>query len=120
MNQQEALRRLEALEARARVVEFEQAFKSPEAWAQAERCARKLGVEPQVVIDESLEIARHIAEVGQDAWEAECLAKDRERAAFFGISLERYQAIDWDAEYAEWVANGAIPGAWRGRDWGVT
>ncbi len=30
MNQQEALRRLEALEARARVVEFEQAFKSPE------------------------------------------------------------------------------------------
>ncbi len=69
------------------------------------------------MVDECLEITRHIAEIGQDAWEAECVATNRERGERMGISFERYQAIDREAEHAEWVAQGAIPGAWRGRDW---
>lgn len=113
----EQMRRLEQLEAANRVVELERSFDDPELRAQAAVYAERLDLNVDEVIEESLRIARHIAEVGEDAWRAECEAEERERAASFGISLERYRAIDWDAEHADWVAGGSIPGAWRGRDW---
>ncbi len=117
MTTSEQMRRLETLEAQARVSELERSFDDPEFRAQAAEIAARSGFDVDEVIAESLEITRHIAEVGEGAWEAECLANDRERAEEFGISLEQFRAIDWDAEYQEWVADGAVPGAWRGRDW---
>ncbi len=91
MNQQEALRRLEALEARARVSALEQSFKSPEIWAEAERYAREFNVEPQVVIDRCLAIARRIAEIGQDAF-------DQEFAAKLGVTVADLRSDAWRAE----------------------
>ncbi len=117
MNQAEALKRLEALEAANRTAELERSFNDPGLRAQAAAYAERFGLDVDEVIEESLEIARHIEAIGEDAWRAECEAEDRERAAQYGISLERYRAIDWDAEHAAWVAEGSITGAWRGRDW---
>ncbi len=117
MNQAEALRRLETLEAQARVAQLEQSRHDPEFRAQAAECAERFHLDVDEVIAESLEITRHIAEVGQDAWDAECLAADREQAERMGVSLERYRAIDWLAEEDAWVAEGSITGAWIGRDW---
>ena len=79
--------------------------------------ADRFDLDVDELITESLEIARHIAEVGQDAWDAECLAEDHATVERLGLSIEQYHTIDWDAEYQEWVADGAVPGAWRGRDW---
>ncbi len=117
MNQSDALRRLEELEAKARVTQLEQSRHDPEFRAQAAVYADRSGLDVDELITESLEIARRIAEIGEGAWDAECLAADREQAERLGMTLERYRAIDWDAEYQEWIADGAVPGAWRGRDW---
>ncbi len=117
MTTSEQMRRLEALEAQARVAALERSINDPEMRAVVEGHAREAGVDVDLLIEESVRIARHIAEVGEDAWRAECEAEELERAASFGISLERYRAIDWDAEHDAWVAAGAIPGAWRDRDW---
>ncbi len=117
MNQAEALRRLETLEAQARVAQLEQSRHDPEFRAQAVAYAARSGLDVDEVIAESLAIARHIAEIGQDAWDAECLAVDREHAERMGMSIERYQEIDWLAEEEAWVAEGSITGAWIGRDW---
>jgi hypothetical protein len=117
MTTSEQMRRLEQLEAQARVAELEQQRHDPELRAQAAAYAERLDLNVDELIEESLRIARHIAEVGEGAWRAECEAEEREWAAQYGISLERYRAIDWDAEHADWVAEGSITGAWRGRDW---
>jgi hypothetical protein len=117
MTTSEQMRRLEELEAKARVAQLEQSRHDPEFRAQAAVYAERFGFSVDELITESLAIARHIGEVGEGAWEAECLAADREQAERLGVSFERYQEIDWDAEYQEWIADGAAPGAWRGRDW---
>ncbi len=117
MNQADALKRLEALEAQNRVTAIEQAFSDPEGRAMAEKVAREAGVNVEQLIAEYIEIAKHIAEVGEAAWEAECLAKDQKQAERMGVSLERYQSIDWHAEHNAWVAEGSVVGAWIGRDW---
>ncbi len=117
MTTSEQMRRLETLEAQARVAQLEQSRHDPEFRAQAAEIAARSGFDVDEVIAESLAIARHIAEVGEGAWEAECLAADREQAERMGVSLERFRAIDWLAEEAAWVAEGSIVGAWIGRDW---
>jgi hypothetical protein len=117
MSQADALKRLEALEAQARVAQLEQSRHDPEFRAQAAAYAERFHLDVDEVIAESLEIARHIAEVGEDAWDAERLAEDHAAADRLGMTLEQFRTIDWDAEYQEWVADGAVPGAWCGRDW---
>jgi hypothetical protein len=117
MNQKEALKRLETLETQARVAQLEQSRHDPEFRAQAAEIAARSGFDVDEVITESLEIAQRAEEIGEGAWDAECLAADREQAERMGISLERYQSIDWQAEHSAWVAEGSIPGAWIGRDW---
>ncbi len=113
----EQMKRLEQIEAQARAVEFERSLNDPEMRAHAAREAERHGLDVDDVIAETLEIVQRISEIGETAWRAELAAEEREAAASFGISLERYREIDWDAEHADWVAGGSIPGAWRGRDW---
>ncbi len=62
------------------MTQLEQSRHDPEFRAQAAEIAARSGFDVDEVIAESLEIARHIAEIGEDAWDAECLAADRERA----------------------------------------
>ncbi len=66
MNQAAALQRLEALEAQARLAELEQSRHDPQLRAQAGGIAVRSGLDVDDVIEESIEIARHIAEVGLD------------------------------------------------------
>ncbi len=115
----EQMRRLEKLEAQTRAREFEHSPNDPEIRRIAALEAERHGLDVDELIAESLIIARHIAEIGQDAWRAECDAEENRRAEQFGMSIEQYRSIDWMAEHEEWVAEGSIPGAWIGRDWGV-
>ncbi len=91
MNQQEALRRLEALEAQARLAEVERARHDPEFRAQAAELALELDMTVEHVIDELLAIARRIAEIGQDAF-------DQEFAAELGVTVTDLRSDAWRAE----------------------
>ena len=109
MNQAGAERRLEALEAQAREAELERAFNDPEMRSLIETYAREAGVSVDLFVQESMEISRRIAEVGEEVWVSEVAAR-------FGMTVEEYRAgttEEAQAKYREWVEAGSIPGAWR-------
>ncbi len=102
MNQAEALKRLEALEAQARSAQIEQQRHDPEFRAEAAELALELDMTVEHVIDELLEIAQRIAEIGLDAF-------DQEFAADLGVTVADLRSDAWRAEqerkwheYKEW------------------
>jgi hypothetical protein len=102
MTTSDQMRRLEALEAQARISELERQSDDPELRAWAAACAEELDMSVDAVIEESLEIALRIAEIGQAAF-------DREFAAELGVTVEDLHSEAWWAEqkrkwheYQEW------------------
>jgi len=91
MNQAEALKRLEALEAQARVAQLEPLRHDPELRAWAAEFALEFDMSVDAVIEESLEIAQRVAEIGLDGF-------DQEFAAELGITVEDLYSEAWRAE----------------------
>jgi hypothetical protein len=96
MNQADALKRLEALETQNQLADIERSLADPETWARAQQYADDFDVNVEVVIKESMHIARRIAEIGQDAF-------DREFAAELGVTVMDLRSEAWRSEQdREW------------------
>ena len=91
MNQQEALRRLERLEAEARAADLERVIEDPKTRAMAQQYADDFDVSVDVLIEESLRLAQRVAEIGQDAF-------DREFAAELGVTVMELRSEAWLSE----------------------
>ena len=110
MNRTAAWKRLEALEAQARVTKFDHVVLDPALREVAERYAREADVTVEVLLDECAAIARRIDVIGEAAWE-------REIADQGGITVEEFRQNcrpEDPAEYAQWLADGS-PSLWSWR-----